>query len=291
MSKLTNFAENALIDFIRGQGITLPASWYLALGTAADDTGFTEVTGTSYARVAIARNLTNFSGTQGAGTTTASVGTSHETRNNAAVTTPVAGAGGWTAATKVGIYDAASGGNCWFYGDLGTTITVSAGNSYTFAASTLVFTLGLTGGMTDYLSNVMIDKIWRDVPLTWPATTYVRLVTTTPTNAAGGVEVANTGAYARVALTSSLAALSGTQGSGTTVASSGTSGRSSNNAAVTFPVPTASWGTVTHAEVMDASALGTGNRLWWMPLAAAKTLGVGSAAPRFDANALGFSFA
>lgn len=289
--KFTDYAENKMIDYIRGQGITLPASWYLALGTAADDTAFTEVAGTGYARTAILRSLANFSGTQGAGTVVVSTGTSHETRNNIAVTTPVAGAGGWTAATKMGIFDAASGGNCWFYGDLGTTITVTSGNSHTFAINTLVFTLGLTGGLTDYAANKLIDMLWRAQAFTWPATTYVRLVTTAPTNAAGGIEVGSGNAYARVALASSLAALSGTQGAGTTVASTGTSGRTSNNAAVTFPTPTAAWGTVTHAETLDSATIGLGNRLWWMPLGAAKTIGSGSAAPRFDPNALGFSFA
>ena len=222
MSKLTDYAENKLIDFIRGQALTLPASWYFALGNAADDTGFTEITGTSYARTAVARSLANFSGTQGPTTTTASTGTSHETRNNIAITTPTAGAGGWTAASKVGIYDASSGGNCWFYGDLGTPVTVAAGNSYTLAISAVVFTLGLTGGMSDYLANKLIDLIWRAQAFTWPATVYLRLVTTSPTNAAGGVEVSG-GSYARVALVPSLTSMSGTQGAGTTVASSGTS--------------------------------------------------------------------
>lgn len=290
MSKLTDYAENKLCDFIRGQTLTLPASWYFALGNVADDTGFTEITGTDYARVAVTRGLTQFSGTQGPTTTTASTGTSHETRNNAAITFPTAGAGGWTAATKIGIFDASSGGNCWFYGDLGSSVTVSAGNNHVIAISAAVFTLGLTGGMTDYLANKMIDLLWRAQAFSWPANTYVRLVTSTPTNAAGGVEVSG-GSYARVTLASSLAAISGTQGAGTTVASTGTSGRVSNNATLTFATPTASWGTVTHSEMMDSATLGAGNRLWWAPLGTPRTISLGALAPRFDANTLGFTFA
>ena len=288
MSKLTNYAENAIADFLRGQGLSLPASWHFALGSAADDTGFTEVTGTSYARVAVARSLANFSGTQGAGTTTASSGSSHVTRNNAGITFGPAGAGGWTAATFVGLFDASSGGNCWFYGPLGSSVTVAAGNSHTIAASAAMFQLGLTGGMTDYLANKLIDLIWRAQAYSWPANTYVRLVTTTPTNAAGGVEVAG-GGYARVALVSSLAAISGTQGAGTTTASSGSSGRVSNNSTLTFPVPSANWGTVTHSELMDASS--AGNRLFWGPLGASRTILLGALAPRFDANTLGLTLA
>lgn len=290
MSKLTDYAENKLCDFIRGQTLTLPASWYFALGNVADDTGFTEITGTDYARVAVTRGLTQFSGTQGPTTTTASTGTSHETRNNAAITFPTAGAGGWTAATKIGIFDASSGGNCWFYGDLGSSVTVSAGNNHVIAISAAVFTLGLTGGMTDYLANKMIDLLWRAQAFSWPANTYVRLVTSTPTNAAGGVEVSG-GSYARVTIASSLAAISGTQGAGTTVASTGTSGRVSNNATLTFATPTASWGTVTHSEMMDSATLGAGNRLWWAPLGTPRTISLGALAPRFDANTLGFTFA
>lgn len=290
MSKLTNYAENKLADYIRGQGLTLPASWYFALGSAADDTGFTEITGTGYARVAVTRGLTQFSGTQGATTTTASTGTSHETRNNAPIVFPTAGAGGWTAATKIGVFDASSGGNCWFYGDLGSTVTVASGNSHTIATSAMVFTIGLVGGMTDYLANKLVDLIWRAQAYTWPATTYVRLVTTTPTNAAGGVEVTG-GSYARVALASSLSALSGTQGSGTTSASTGTSGRISNNNTLAFPTPSAGWGTATHTELLDSGTLGAGNRLWWAQLGAARTINLGALAPRFDANTLGFTFA
>jgi len=288
MSRMTNFAENKLVDFLRGQGLTLPASWHFALGSAADDTGFTEVTGTSYARVAVARSLANFSGTQGAGTTVVSNGTSHITRNNVTVAFPTAGAGGWTTANFVGLFDASSGGNCWFYGPLGSPITVAASGSYTLAISAAVYELGLTGGMTDYLANKMIDLIWRAEAFTWPATTYLRLVTTAPSNAAGGVEVSG-GDYARVALASSLAALSGTQTVGSTVASSGTSGRTSNNAALTYPAPTATWGTVTHVEMMDAST--AGNRLFWSALGAPKTVNSGALAPSFPANSYGITFA
>lgn len=284
----TDYAENKLIDFIRGQGLTLPASWYFALGNVADDTGFTEVTGTSYGRAAVARSLANFCGTQGAGTTVASTGTSHVTRNNVAITWPAAGAGGWTAATQLGVYDASSGGNCWFYGPLGATVTVANGVAHSLAISAAVFELGLSGGVSDYLANKLIDLIWRAQAYTWPATTYIRLVTTSPTNAAGGVEVSG-GSYARVALASSLAALSGTQGAGTTVASSGTSGRSSNNATLTFATPTANWGTVVAQESMDA--LSGGNRLFYGALGQPRTINSGALPARFDANTLGFSFA
>lgn len=288
MTKLSNFAENQLCDFMRGQTLTLPTDWFFALCSAADDTGATEVTGTSYGRTSYARSLANFSGTQGAGTTVASTGTSHETRNNNAITTPTAGAGGWTAATFFAVFDATSAGNMWFWGPLGSTVTVASGNAFTFAANSVVFQLGLTGGMTDYLANKLIDLIWRAQAFTWPATTYLRLCTTTPTNAAGGVEVTGTG-YARLSIASSLSAWSGTQGAGTTVASSGTSGRISNNGTLTHGAVGSNWGTATHSELMDASS--GGNRLFWGPLGTPRTINNGAVSPRYDPNTVGVTLA
>jgi hypothetical protein len=280
MSKFTDYAENQLVDFLRGQTLTLPASWHFALGSAATDAAFTEVTGTSYGRAAVTRSLANFSGTQGAGTTVASTGTSHVVSNNGTITWPTAGAGGWTAATKWGLYDAATAGNCWIYGDLSSTVTVAASSAHSQAAASLLFTLGLTGGMTDYLANKMLDLIFRAQAFTWPGTTYVRLVTGTPTNSAAGIEVVGN-AYARQSIASSLAALSGTQGTGTTVASTGTGGRTSNNAAITFPQPTGPWGSgaIGYQELMDASV--SGNRLFWAALSESKVINAASPPPKF----------
>lgn len=61
---------------------------------------------------------------------------------------------------------------------------------------------------------------------------------------AGTITEVSGGAYARASIASSLAAWSGTQGAGTTAASSGTSATISNNVAVNFPTPTANWSTL-----------------------------------------------
>jgi hypothetical protein len=55
---------------------------------------------------------------------------------------------------------------------------------------------------------------------------------------AGTFTEASYGGYARVAVTPSLTSMSGTQGPGTTTASTGTSGQISNNAAITYGAPT-----------------------------------------------------
>lgn len=122
-----------------------------------------------------------------------------------------------------------------------------------------------------------------------PSTLYVALWVGDPTDTAtGGAEVTGTG-YARVAVTSSLANWSGTQGAGTTTASTGTSGQSSNNNAITFGSPTSAWGTITHFALFDA--LTTGNMVASAALTASKTVNSGDPPPTFAAGALVVSIA
>jgi hypothetical protein len=139
--------------------------------------------------------------------------------------------------------------------------------------------------MSDYLENKIIDWLLRGQAYTPPATAYVGLYTAGPSDAGGGTEVSG-GSYARVAVASGLANWAGTQSSGSTVASSGTGGTTSNNGAVTFPAPTANWGTVTAFGVFDASS--GGNLLFYASLTTSKTVNNGDAAPSFAAGALTF---
>lgn len=96
------------------------------------------------------------------------------------------------------------------------------------------------------------------------------------------------GSYARVAVASSLANFSGTQGDATTAVSNGTTGKASNNSAITFPAPTADWKYVW--AVADYDAANAGNLLEWTPLATAKTVNNGDSAPSFAAASLAFYF-
>ena len=148
---------------------------------------------------------------------------------------------------------------------------------------------------TDFAENKLIDFIFRAQALgitgataaagTGPATLYVALQTAAATDATPGTEVSG-GSYTRVAVTSSLVNWAGTQGAGTTVVSSGTSGTTSNNASITFPAPTASWGSVVGVEVYDAAS--GGNPLFYGALGTAKTINNGDAAPFFAAGSLTF---
>lgn len=144
MSNLTNYAENKLIDAFRGQAITMPATWYFGLLSAAADPEagtLTEFSGGSYARVAVTASLANFAGTQGAGTTVASTGTGGLTSNNAAITFPAPTAN-WGTATHMGWFDAASGGNAWIVCPLAVAKTVNNGDpAPSFPAAAATFAL------------------------------------------------------------------------------------------------------------------------------------------------------
>jgi len=105
----------------------------------------TEISGGAYARVPITSSLANWAGTQGAGTTVASSGTSGVTSNNAAITwptptadwTPAAPPQGAAAAVMV-LFDASTSGNPWLYGVLNNIQTILNGNAAPSAAAAAV---------------------------------------------------------------------------------------------------------------------------------------------------------
>lgn len=139
--------------------------------------------------------------------------------------------------------------------------------------------------LSDYLENKLIDQLFRGQAFSFPATLHVALLTAAPSDTGGGTEVSG-GSYARVAVANSLANWAGTQGAGTTTASSGTGGTTSNNGNITFPAPTANWGAVSHFAVYDAAS--SGNLLLWGALSANKTINNGDAAPVFLPAQLSF---
>lgn len=152
MAAMTDFLENKIIDWLfRAQAIGItgasagagsgPTTLYVGLLTATptDSTAGTEVTGGSYARVAVTSSLANWAGTQAAASTTASSGTSGTTSNNAAITFPAPTAN-WGTITGLGIYDASTGGNLLIYSALTTSKTVNNGDAApSFAAAALTF--------------------------------------------------------------------------------------------------------------------------------------------------------
>ena len=114
-----------------------------------------------------------------------------------------------------------------------------------------------SGALTDYGENKTVDALLRAQAIGTPATWYIALFTDSCTDAGPGTEVSTSGtAYGRQAVTASLANWAGTQGAGTTVASSGTGGTTSNNNAITWTQSSAAWGTIQSVGWMDASTAG-----------------------------------
>lgn len=150
---------------------------------------------------------------------------------------------------------------------------------FTFVISTLLAACAFVPAvqavsMSDYLENKLTDHVFRGTPYTAPATIFIALFTTACTDAAPGTEVTG-GSYARGSLATGLTTWAGTQSAGSTIASTGTGGTTSNNSAIVFVTPTAGWGTVTHIGMMDA--LTVGNMLICTALTVSKTINIGDA--------------
>jgi hypothetical protein len=114
---------------------------------------------------------------------------------------------------------------------------------------------------SDNVENKLIDAILRGQTVTFPTTLYVGLSTTACTDSSFGTEVTGNN-YSRASVAASLTNFSGTQSSGSTVASTGSGGVSSNNNSVPFPTPSGSWGTVTHWFIADSAAGTAASNLW-----------------------------
>jgi len=130
---------------------------------------------------------------------------------------------------------------------------------------------------SDYFENKVIDHMLRGESFTPPSTIYIALFTAdtgleenNPTSEVSG------GGYARQAVT--LTAASG--------------GSTSNSTDIEFPEATASWGTITHAAIVDHASntdWGTDvNVLVWGTLDVAKTIDAGDIV-RFKAGDITFT--
>ena len=142
--------------------------------------------------------------------------------------------------------------------------------------------------MSDWLENGLVDLILRAQALTLPANLHFALFTAAPSDSGGGTEVTG-GSYARVSVARSLANFAGTQSAGSTTASTGTGGVTSNNNVITFPSPTANWGTVTHWGVFDAST--GGNLVFHGALTTSRVINNGDGPVSFAAAAFQLTFA
>lgn len=118
---MPNAQKNAWGDWIlRGQTApVLPASWHAVLLSAPPsgvNPNGVEITVGGVTRQDLLRDLDTFCGTQGAGSTAPSSGTSGTFSNNGEIEFASSASAPISGAVAVGLFDAAAAGNCWFWG-------------------------------------------------------------------------------------------------------------------------------------------------------------------------------
>jgi len=126
MGALTDAGENLALNWLCGRTATQPTTLYLALettDTATDSSAGTEVTGGSYSRKSI---------TFGSAASGGSISN----------TADIVFTGMPAATVKAGaVYDAPTGGNRLWYGNLTANKTLNAGDTFTVSAGSLTLSL------------------------------------------------------------------------------------------------------------------------------------------------------
>jgi hypothetical protein len=140
---------------------------------------------------------------------------------------------------------------------------------------------------SDYLENKIIDHLFRTGAWAKPTALWIALFTGAPSDAGLGSEVTG-GGYARVNLAPSDTNWRATQG-GTTGPSSGSGGMTANVLVISFPAPSANWGTVSHFGIFDAPT--GGNLLIWDALTVPRPILAGDPPPTFNPDALSVAVA
>lgn len=173
MSAFSNYLEDKINDHVlTNTAFTKPATVYLSLHTGDPGESGTgsEVSGGSYARVAITNNNTNFPVCPSTGTPTKTNGQPFSFPTSTA---------SWGTVTHWALYDASSAGNMIAHGAFSTPRLVASGKTMKVPAGGLTFTLNnyTNGGMTDYTKRKVLDHVFGGPAYTPAASVYVGLGT------------------------------------------------------------------------------------------------------------------
>jgi hypothetical protein len=105
----------------------------------------------------------------------------------------------------------------------------------------------MPSGFSDYFENKVVGYLFGNVAYSLPATYYVGLWTASLSDSSTGSTAGEPsgGSYARVAVTNNSSNFDAASG-----------GATANTNLITFPMATASWGTVTYVGICDASTGG-----------------------------------
>lgn len=124
---LSDTIENTVAQWLfSANSVTRPTTWYVALGSAASDSSFTEISGSGYARVQVSAWTIS----------------SNTVSNTSDVIFPIA-TGSWNSGSSFGyfgIYTASSGGTFIGSAALDTARTVVTDSQPSFASGVLTIT-------------------------------------------------------------------------------------------------------------------------------------------------------
>ena len=121
----SDYLENKILDHvIGGVGFIAPTFLYVALYTVAptDSGGGTEVTGGSYARKLVVNNLAQWPAAVGGA------------KSNANAITFITATANWGTIVAFALFDAGSGGNMLYWGDLVVSKVINSGDTAKFNA-------------------------------------------------------------------------------------------------------------------------------------------------------------
>lgn len=126
---ITFYSANRVLDFnFGGTSYSQPATYYFGLSTTTiniDGTGATEPSGGAYARVALTNNKTNWGNASNASLT------------NSTAVQFIESTTSWGTITYVGMWDASSSGNIWWFDALSPARTVASATTVLFAISAI----------------------------------------------------------------------------------------------------------------------------------------------------------
>jgi hypothetical protein len=242
---LSNYAEKKIQDHVfKTSSFTVPTNIYVAFSTADPTdagTGIAEPSGNNYARVA--HNVW-------------ASASSRATSNTGVITFPQA-SGAWGTITHFALFDDPSAGNMLAHGSLSASKVIVSGNVPTIASGDLDISV-VTGAMSNYLANKVLDHLLKTAAYTQPTNITVALSTANPGDDGGSIAEPVANNYSRTTCNTWNAANS-------------TTGLVANTSAITTPTASGSWGTISHTALFDNAS--AGNMLWYGSITPSQAVG------------------
>ena len=224
----SNYFEALMLNLMKSQSITAPAKLYLGLflsNPGDDGSSGTEISYTGYERQEITFSAPTASGS------------GLMISNSALISFPQSPTSAGSV-THAAVFDGATGGNMYLYGQLDTALNVQANVSPVFRIGSVSWLW--SGNLSTYYRTAIMNTL-RGTNCSGFAP-YLAFFNGDP-NGAGSEFSGNNYARSAVTMTTPEQQASGTA-------------QSANSADVISPVSTGAWGNFTHIAIMDASSAG-----------------------------------